>query len=91
MLIGEIEVKEWLVNQACDTYNINKKSIVIEEETIKRLNDDITREFFETKKIPLVAIDQDGKIYQYIKLNVLHGKRVPLLLKIFYKSNESDK
>jgi hypothetical protein len=89
MLIGDLIVEDWLIDRACSTYNINKKSIVVEEEKIKRLNDDITREFFETRKIPLIAIDQDGTVYQYIKLNVLKGRKVPLTLKIyFFKSNK---
>jgi hypothetical protein len=88
MLIGDLIVEDWLIDRACSTYDIDKDNIIVDEERITRLNNDVTREFFKTRKIPLVAIDEDGTLYEFIKLNVLKGKKVPLTLKIFYKKGE---
>lgn len=84
MRIGDTDVDDWLMDQACKEYKIKKHSIIVDEKIIQELNDDFVKTFFDTKKIPLVAIDEKGNIYKFIKLNVLTGARVPLAMRIYY-------
>lgn len=85
MNVGGIEIDDKIIDRACVDFNIKKENIVVDEETIKRLDLNLIKVLFDNKKIPLVSEDDDGSQYRFMRLQVTRGERVPLFIRVFYK------